>query len=109
MGSLVPIPGLFSPILLKSVFPRVKTSLVLAKVSFYLRHKGNNSYHSNKGANSLYSLLPFLSSASRQEHPFPVLINRWIKAHLEVESFIENLITDPDFVITSRDAHIICR
>lgn len=83
--------------------------LVLAKVSFYLRHKGNNSYHSNKGANSLYSLLPFLTSASRQEHPFPVLINRWLKAHLEVESFIENLITDPDFVITSRDAHIICR
>lgn len=88
----MPILGLFSPILFKSVFPRVKTSLVLAKLSFY---------HSNKGANSLFSPLPFLSSTSRQERPFPMLINRWIKAHLEVESFIEKLITDPDFTITS--------
>lgn len=108
MESLVPISGLFSPILFKSVFPRVKATLILAKLLFYLRHKGNNIYHSNKGTNSLSSLLLFLSSASRHEYPFPVLINKWIKVHLKVECFIEKLITDPDFTVTSQDALIIC-
>lgn len=37
-----------------------------------------------------------------------MLINGGIKAHLRVESFMKILITDPDFLITRRDSHIIC-
>lgn len=86
--------------------PRGQISLVLATLSFYLKHEGNNIYHSNKGASSLSSLLT--SSVSRHVRPSPALTNRWIQAHLEVESFIEELITDPDFTITSEGAPVIC-
>lgn len=106
MGSLVPIPGLFSLILFMPVFLRAKITLLSTKLSFHmalyvLRHKGNNICHSNKAANSLSSPLSFLPSASGQGYPSPMLINTWIKVHLEVESFMEKLITEPNFTITS--------
>lgn len=112
VGSLVPIPGLFSLILFMPVFLRAKITLFSTKLSFHmalyvLRHKANNICHSNKAANSLSSPLSFLPSASGQGYPSPMLINRWIKVHLEVESFIEKLITEPNYNYQSRHSHYL--
>lgn len=100
MGAVVPVPGLLTPTLLKA-----ETTLLSAKVLFHvafhvLRHDPTTSIIYTK---ELIAFLPhsFLSSASRQGYSSPVLIiNRWRKVHLEVESFIEKLITEPNFTIT---------
>lgn len=60
MGAVVPVPGLFTPILLKA-----RTTLLSAKVLFRVafhvpRHEANNIYHSHKGVNCLSSPLIFV-------------------------------------------------